>query len=459
MQRSGSYHSGNAYTPIQAHHHLHDPGQSQPRGAAICTGGLGARLMYRVVLWLCTSIISLIVFTGAHICLKSWLAVAGGRLQESVIPFWLRHSLDRTCGGYFTALDRDGSVYDTRKYMWLQGREVWMFARLYNQWERRPEYLEAAALGADFVRRHGRSPDGHVYFSLTREGVPIAYQRKPFAAAFVMLGLLEFGLATRDPRCIAEAEDLFWKIVGWIETPALMGRLPATGPTRSSALAHEMILMSMAMELLAVKDDPGVRAVLASAVQNTKMHFDPDRRVLMELAALDGSSLRSGPDGRLFSPGHSVEVAWFLLHALRFLPPDEACEKLALDTMEGSLELGWDRQYGGLFYQMDIEGRPLLQLEHFMKLWWVHTEVSYALALAYQRTHQQRWLDWLTRVDEYTWQHFPDPQYGEWYGYLDRQGQPTHACKGGNYKGFFHVPRFLMMTAQLVEQGDAGTTK
>lgn len=380
-------------------------------------------------------------------------------LNESVIPFWLRHSLDREYGGYFTALARDGSIYDTRKYMWLQGREIWMFARLYNQWERRQEYLEAAALGAGFIRRHCYDPQGRVYFSLTREGAPIAYQRKPFSASFVMLGFLEYGLATGDSKYVGEAEELFWKIVRWIEDPVLMGRLPAPGSAKVSVLAHEMILMSMAMELLAVKDDPKIRAVLASAVKNTQLHYDPDRRILLEMASLDGSSLRSSPDGRLFSPGHSIELAWFLLHALEFLPPDDACRKLALDVIEGSLELGWDSQHGGLLYQMDIEGKPLLQLEHFMKLWWVHTEASYALALAYQQTRQQRWLDWLGRVDEYTWKVFPDRQHGEWYGYLDRQGQPTHTCKGGNYKGFFHVPRFLMMTAQLVERGGIGTTK
>ncbi len=319
--------------------------------------------------------------------------------------------------------------------------------RLYNQWQPRPEYIEAAALGADFLRRHAYDATGRVYFSLTREGAPIAFQRKIFPAAFLMLALLEYGRTTNDSKCLAEAERLFWRVVDWIADPTQMGRLPATGSAPVSTLAHEMMLMSMAIELLAVKDDPKIREVLATAVRNTRMHFDPQRRILLEMAALDGSSLRTSPDGRLFSPGHSIEVAWFLLHALQFLPPDDACRQMALDTIEGSLELGWDREYGGLLYQMDIEGKPLLQLEHFMKLWWVHTEASYALALAWQQTRQQRWLDWLERVDTYTWQRFPDPQYGEWYGYLDRQGQPTHACKGGNYKGFFHVPRFLMMTA------------
>ncbi|HOX05002.1 MAG TPA: hypothetical protein PK280_01260 [Planctomycetota bacterium] len=45
-----------------------------------------------------------------------------------------------------------------------------------------------------------------------------------------------------------------------------------------------------------------------------------------------------------------------------------------------------------------------------------------------------------------------DRQHGEWFGYFDRQGNCTHTCKGGNHKGFFHLPRFLMMTAQRIER-------
>ena len=89
-------------------------------------------------------------------------------LLESVIPFWLRHSLDREHGGYFTGLDRDGSVYDTRKYVWLQGRAIWMFSRLYNQLEPRPEFLDAAKLGVGFLRAHARDEQGRFFFSLTR---------------------------------------------------------------------------------------------------------------------------------------------------------------------------------------------------------------------------------------------------------------------------------------------------
>jgi len=81
-----------------------------------------------------------------------------------------------------------------------------------------------------------------------------------------------------------------------------------------------------------------------------------------------------------------------------------------------------------------------------MKLWWPHTEALYAVILAAMLTKDAKWQSWLEKLDKYTWEHFPDPACGEWFGYCDRQGNSTHTCKGGNYKGFFHVPRFLMMS-------------
>ena len=94
------------------------------------------------------------------------------KLFESVIPFWMKHSLDREHGGYFTCLDRKGGVYDPRKYVWLNGRQVWTLARLYNEVAPRQEWLDAARLGAEFLRDHAFDPQGRCYFSLSREGQP-----------------------------------------------------------------------------------------------------------------------------------------------------------------------------------------------------------------------------------------------------------------------------------------------
>jgi N-acylglucosamine 2-epimerase len=366
-------------------------------------------------------------------------------LLESVIPFWLRHSLDREFGGYFTCLDRNGGVYDTRKYVWLQGRAAWTFSKLYNEVEKREEWLEAARLIVDFLRRYAFDSQGRCYFSLTREGLPSFYQRKPYAAVFVALGLLEYAKATGDRLYRREAIDLFWRIHGWIKKPALLDRPVLTGALQMTQLADAMVLISLAMEIATVDPDPRYRRVIRDCLDAAFLHHH--HGVFVENA---GPSLRALPEGRLFCPGSSIETAWFLLQALEFHPDAERQAKV-LDSIENALQLGWDREYRGLCYFMDLEGRPTLQLESSMKLWWPHTEAIYALILAWSLTGEERWKRWLEKVDDYAFRHFADPEHGEWFGYCDQRGNLTHTLKGNNYKGCFHVPRALLLSATRLE--------
>jgi N-acylglucosamine 2-epimerase len=372
-------------------------------------------------------------------------------LLDSVVPFWLNHSLDREHGGYFTCLDRTGAVYDSRKYVWLQGRAVWTFSRLYNEVERRPEWLAAAKLGVDFLRRHALDAEGRCYFSLTRDGRPAAFQRKPYGAVFLSAGLLEYAKASGSDERREEAVRLFWKILDWIRDPALLGRplLPGQAPT--SSLASVMVTMMLLLDIIPVDDDPRLPGLLDDSIAAAMRHLHPGRNVFLESVGLDGSFDAESPDGRFFNPGHSIEMAWFLLHALR-RRPDARLQEQALDALASSLEAGWDGEHGGLFYFMDIEDRPMLPLESSMKLWWPHTEALYAVILAWSITRDPRWLQWLQRLDAYAFSHFADPTHGEWFGYCDRFGNVTNTCKGNHYKGFYHVPRFLLMSVQEISR-------
>jgi len=390
--------------------------------------------------------------------LTKYLALYKKSLYESVVPFWLEHSLDRECGGTFSCLDRDGTVYDTKKYVWLVGRSVWMFSRLYNECGRQPAYLDAARLGVEFLEKYATDEKGRYYFSLTRQGEPYFFQRKPFSAVFAMLAYLEYARASGQQRYKQKAIDLFWEITQWIENPELLGRPTLAGASKTSGLANVMVLASMAVELAKVDRDERYLDFMRKAIEGCRLHYDAQRRILMENVALDGSNLSDWPEGRFFNPGHSIEVAWFMLHVLEFVE-DENARRMAYDVIEGSLEYGWDRDYGGLYYFMDVENRPTLQLESDMKLWWPHTEALYALVLAYTRTQEPRWLNWLEKVHDYTFKHFVDSEYGDWFGYCDRRGNLTHSCKGGNYKGFFHVPRALLFCIQAIESYQASHPK
>ncbi len=361
-------------------------------------------------------------------------------LFESVIPFWLLHSLDTEHGGYFTCLDRDGSIYDTRKYVWLNGRQVWTLSRLYNTVERRPEWLDAARLGAEFLRKHVFDEQGRCYFSLARDGKPSFYQRKPYAGVFVMLGFLEYAKASGDPWYRAKAEELFRKIPEWTADPRLLGRPALEGGLAYSQLADIYVMCSMALEL---DHEP----TLSDCLQKIRLHYEPAHHLLYESATIDPARRREFPDGRLICPGSIFEISWFLFRALDRCPDPEV-EGMLLKCLDGACEFGWDSRHGGFFYFRDIDGKPTLQLESDMKLWWVHAEAIYALLTAYLRTLDDKWMRRLEQVHDWTWRRFPDPEYGEWFGYLNRDGTPSHSLKGNHYKGCFHIPRALLFSVQ-----------
>ena len=369
-------------------------------------------------------------------------------LVNSVLPFWEKNSPDWEKGGTYSCLDRDGSIYDTKKYLWLVGRSAWMFSRIYNVLGKKQEHLKIAELGLDFIEKHAVDSKGRYYFSLTREGTPYFYQRKVYSAVFTMLAYLEYFKATGKEQYLSKSVNLFWDIRKWISDPSLLDRPIFTGLPKTSNLADVMVLASMAIELAEIDRKQEYFDVMADALANIRLHYNDHHNIFIETVALDGAELSDWSEGRLFNPGHSIEVAWFLLHLLDFLP-DKQMEQMAYNVIMGSLEFGWDNEFGGIFYLMDINGNPTLQLESSMKLWWPHTEAIYALSLAFRRTGDNCWLDWLVKIHNYTFSHFVDEETGGWFGYCDRRGNLTHTCKGGNYKGFFHVPRALLFVSQL----------
>lgn len=372
------------------------------------------------------------------------LALYQENLFGSVLPFWLRHSLDPVHGGYFTCLDRDGSLYDTRKYVWLNGRQLWTLSRLCNSVEARPEWLAAARSGARFLRDHVFDPQGRCYFSLTREGLPSFYQRKPYGAGFVALGFLEYSKASGDSWFRTRAEELFELLPRWMEDPSLLGRPVLAGGVAVSNLADIYMLASLALEL-------GHLPTLRTCLERVRLHIDPATGLLHETATIDPALRRSCPDARLICAGSIFEIFWILSRALRLCPDPELHAQL-LRAVAAACEFAWDAQHGGFFYFRDIDGRPTLQLESDMKLWWVHCEAIYALLTAYLETRESVWLERLELAHEWTWTRFPDAAHGEWFGYLHRDGSLSHTLKGNNYKGCFHVPRMLLYAVQDLQR-------
>lgn len=367
-------------------------------------------------------------------------------LLDDVIPFWMTHSPDREKGGYFTCLDRYGRVYDTDKFVWLQGREVWMFSHLYNQLEKRPEWLEMALLGANFLEKHGQDPDGNFYFSLTRDGRPLVQPYNIFSDCFAAMAFGELAKATGISRYVDIALKSFNNIIGRYDNPKgqWSKAFPGTRPLKGFSLP--MILSNLASLLDHLLDDSVIEKITADCIREVMdIFYVKEYGVILENVTPNGI-FSDTFEGRLLNPGHAIEAMWFMMD-LAASSGDMQLAGTARDITLTTLERGWDEEYGGIYYFLDVKGHPPQQLEWDQKLWWVHIETLISLAKGYRLTGDPRCLDWFEKVDAYTWSHFPDPEHGEWYGYLNRRGEVLLPLKGGKWKGFFHVPRGLLQVA------------
>ncbi|MEO0457804.1 MAG: AGE family epimerase/isomerase [Cyanobacteria bacterium P01_A01_bin.114] len=368
-------------------------------------------------------------------------------LLDNVIPFWEKHSIDNEQGGYFTCLGRDGKVYDTDKFIWLQNRQVWTFAMLYNQLEKRDTWLNIAAKGAKFLAEHGRDAEGSWYFSLTRDGRPLVQPYNVFSDCFAAMAFSQYALASGEDWAKAVALQAYSNVLRRQDNPKgpYTKAYPGTRPMKTLALP--MILANLSLEMDWLLSGDQLADVLELTVAAVMESFlDPERGLLYENVALDGAHVNCF-EGRVINPGHGIEAMWFMMEiAQRRENPNLLSQ--AVDTVISILDFGWDAQYGGIFYFLDADGHPPQQLEWSQKLWWVHLETLVALAMGYRLTQREDCWNWYQKVHDYTWSHFSDPEQGEWFGYLNRQGEVLLNLKGGKWKGCFHVPRAMYLCWQ-----------
>lgn len=370
-------------------------------------------------------------------------------LTENVIPFWEKYSLDDVDGGYFTCLLRDGNVFDTDKFIWLQAREVWMFAKLFNEWEANPSWLKIAIHGADFLEKFGRNEDGDWYFSLRKDGKPLVSAYNIFSDCFAVMAFAQLAKASGEDRYSQIAIQSFERILQRQANPKgkFSKAIPENRALKNFALP--MILCNLALELESLSDNFDIESLIDTCVNEVMVDFyNEEYDITLENVKSDGS-FSDTFEGRCVNPGHVIESMWFIMDIAE-RRQDKTLMKLAVDRTIRTLSYGWDEKYGGILYFMDVKNYPPQALEWDQKLWWVHMESLIALLKGYKHTGDSRCLDWFNKVHEYTWSHFPDAEFGEWFGYLNRQGEVLLPLKGGKWKGCFHVPRGLFQCSKIL---------
>ncbi len=381
------------------------------------------------------------------------LATYRDGLLHSTLPFWFPRCVDEEHGGFMFSRDRDGSLLDTDKAIWLLGRAAWLLATLYSEVEPRPEWLAWSRHGIDFLRRHGFDRDGRMFFLVDREGQPLRKRRYIFSETFMIAALAAYGRAAGDAAAVQEAVELYERVLSHLNTPGVLEPKWNTDVRSMRGLAVPMIMIVTAQILRRAIPDPAPcnRWIDHYIAEIRRYHMHPELATVLETVGPNGEFLDHF-DGRTLNPGHAIEAAWFIMQEARERGNDPELLKTGLTILDWMWERGWDKEHGGITYFVDVKGLPEQEYWHDMKFWWPQNEAIIATLMAYWLTGDEKYAAWHQMIHDWTYARFPDPEHGEWFGYLHRDGRLSSRLKGNTYKGAFHVPRMELICWQLMEE-------
>lgn len=385
--------------------------------------------------------------------IRNYLAESGREyrkeLIDKIMPFWINNGMDKVNGGIYTCLNRDGTLIDTIKSVWFQGRFGYIASRAYNQIEKNPEWLSASKSCIDFILNHCIDSDGHMFFTVTKEGEPIQKRRYVFSETFAITAMAEYALASKDINYAKKALELFKNTKKMLLMPNF---LPAK--TYKSGLSHSitMILINTASVLQQVCSDPILQIQIDESIDAINKYFmHPEFSSLLENVGPNGEFVDS-MDGRLINPGHCIETAWFILSRAKIANWDHRLTKIGVTIFDWAYEWGWDKKYGGIINFCDCKHLPVQDYSQDMKFWWPQCETLIASLYCYQATNDYKYLEIYKKMNEWVRAHLVDKEYPEWYGYLHRDGSVAQPAKGNIFKGPFHIPRMMMEVYKLSEE-------
>ena len=376
------------------------------------------------------------------------------------IPFWTKNGIDKNNGGVINCLDREGKIFSTDKSVWMQGRCGWMFSHLSNMFGANEEYLNFAKSCIDFEDKFCFDKDGRMYFKVTMDGKPLRKRRYWFSESFYIIACAEYYMAKKEKKYLDNARKVYDLIYNIFINPESdpFKIFPKVYPeTRQmKSLAEPMILLNVSsiMRKADKEREDLYNKNINHCLEEIKHHYFKDKKCMLENISTKNEYINDTADGRIVNPGHDLECSFFLLQEAIYRKDDELI-KFAETVFDDAIERGWDEKYGGIFYFKDVENKPVEAYEHDMKLWWPHNEGINASLLLYKVTGKQKYADWFVKLTDYSFKFFSDRSFGEWYGYLRRDGNPTEPpCKGCTYKGPFHVLRCLSTVLGIFDNID-----
>jgi N-acylglucosamine 2-epimerase len=371
-------------------------------------------------------------------------------LVDDVVPFWLRHGIDRTHGGITNMLDDAGNLLGTDKYLWSQGRGLWTFSSLYTRIDKRPEWLAFADHIFKYLNQpNNRDEQGRWVFRKDKDGKVLEGNTSIYVDGFALGGLTQYYAATKNETALRLALETYQNILDRLGKPGSYQVAPYHIPPGMKTHGVAMIFSQFFYDLGEVlgRDDMKQNG-LNLAYEVLKHFYRPEKDAVVEFVTVDGKYVDS-PEGRACVPGHAIESMWFLISIFERSGDIDAI-RTCCKIVKRHLELSWDDKYGGLILAIDIDGKdPPFWKYPLFKPWWVQAEALVATAYAYLYTREPWCLQWHRKVQDFAYSHYPVAT-GEWSQWVDREGK-----RMGNaflpVKDPFHLPRALIYLIEILQ--------
>ncbi|GAB3322868.1 AGE family epimerase/isomerase [Larkinella ripae] len=378
-------------------------------------------------------------------------------LFRTIIPFWTQHSRDMVCGGYYNALTDQGDAFDTDKVLQLQAQQIWAFSFLFNQVDAIPLWLELARHGVDFLLKTGRHENRWLGV-VDRRGRPVAPAATIAPDCAAAMAFAQFYQATQETEWAVIARQTIGAILAHRQQQRDQWEADLGGFRPLKHLGEPMLLLKALLETRSLLDPDVYKQAYEAVLGEIQNEFFDKRIAVLRENVLPGGSFCDSPAGRRLHGGYGFETAAYLLEAAELT----GNRRLAQQAVQMALHLAdicWDEPLGGFFQYADLKARPSIYSEWDRKLWWVHAEALAVFSKGYIHTRQNDCLKWFWKTHDYTWHHFPDKGNKEWFGVLDRKGQPVSTLKASPEKSCYHLIKSLYGTWRALEQAAVIATK
>ena len=370
-------------------------------------------------------------------------------LVDEIIPYWLKHAIDES-GAINNCLNEDGSLISKERYIWSQGRALWTFSALYNRIEKKAEYLNVATGLFNYLLKTGRDENGKWLYRFDEAGNVLDKDISIYVDGFVLAGMTEYYLATGDERAKLIAIETYENTLWRLNHPGSYSVAPYVIKDGIKTHGVNMIFSYFYYQLgKATKRDDILNEGYKLAQDVLNHFYVKEKDAILEFVTTDGK-FTDTPEGRACVPGHAIECMWFLISIFNDRGETENVKECC-KIIKRHIELGLDKEKGGLILALDIDGKePIFWGKPTYKPWWVQLETLVATAYAYKHTQDEWFMDIHKKVNEFAFKNYPNG-YGEWYNWLDNDGNVGETA-ALPVKDPFHLPRALMMLIDVMEK-------